>query len=61
MQKQLSEDDKEWLKAHPEFHVAGQTSLGKERKRRKRRDVDEDRSLSRKLEEAELYNSMNDE
>jgi len=31
MAKQLTEDDKQWLKKHPGFHVAGRTSLAAER------------------------------
>ena len=63
MTKKLSDDDKQWLKDHPEFHVAGKTSLGKERKRMRRRSVDIVRvpTFADKLDDFEAMNSMNED
>jgi len=62
MAKKLSDDDKQWLKDHPEFHVAGETSLGKERKRLRRRPVDMEKepTFTEKLDDFEAMNSIDD-
>jgi len=61
--KKLSDEDKQWLKEHPEFHVVGETSLGKERKRRKKRSGDTDRepTFSEKLDDCEAMNFMDED
>lgn len=63
MAKKLSDEDKQWLKEHPEFHVVGETSLAKERKRRKKRSVDTERepTFSEKLDDYEAMNSMDED
>lgn len=63
MTKKLSDDDKQWLKDHPGFHVVGETSLGNERKRIRRRsvDVERDPTFTDKLDYFEDLNSMNED
>jgi hypothetical protein len=59
----LSDEDKRWLESHPEFHVAGNTSLGKARKssRRKAKKGDQEPTFSDRLDDFEAMNSMNDD
>jgi hypothetical protein len=59
----LSDDDNRWLESHPEFHVAGKTSVGKARKssRRKAKKPTEEPTFSDRLDDFEAMNSMNDD
>jgi len=61
--KNLSDDDKKWLKDHPEFHIAGHTSLAKERKiiRRRPEDMNKEPTFSDKLDDFDAMNSMNED
>ena len=61
--KKLSDDDKQWLKDHPEFHVAGDTWMGKERKkiRRRQSEMNKEPTFTEKLDDFDAMNSMNEE
>lgn len=70
MGKRLSEEDRQWLRDHPDFHIVGRTSLGKHRSTKSdgshTRATNENdqhvyemhRTFSRRLEEYEAYESM---
>ncbi len=61
--KKLSNDDKQWLKDHPEFHVVGDSFIGKARKhiRRKQSEMNKDPTFTEKLDDFDAMNSMIEE
>ena len=71
--KRLSEQDKQWLKDNPDFHLVGTTSVGNRRSAnsngshtRASNENDQHiyemhRTLSRRLQEYEIYESMSED
>ena len=72
MSKRLSDRDKQWLKDNPDFHLVGSTSVGIRKRTnsngshtRANNENDQHiyemhRTFSRRLQEYEIYESMNE-